>query len=131
MRVSIEPLTHLRMLVGGVSDEDRVHDLSGRQLRLNGVQEADELFVAMALHTSADDLAVQQVESGEQRCRAVALVVVGHGAGAALLHLQAGLSAILRLDLRLFVYREHDRMGWRIYIEPDHIAQLVDELRIV
>jgi len=55
-RVSVEPLTHLRMLVGGVVVEDHVHDLSNRHLRLNGVEEADELLVTMALHASADDL---------------------------------------------------------------------------
>src|SRR6185295_11105747 len=89
-RMSFEPLTHLRMLVGGVVVEDYVHDLSEWHLRLNGVEEADELLVAMALHTSADDLAFEDIESGEQRCRAVAFVIVGHRPGSALLHRQAG-----------------------------------------
>ena len=47
-RVSVEPLTHLWMLMGGV------HDCFGRYLCLNGVQEADALLVTMALHTSAN-----------------------------------------------------------------------------
>ena len=76
-------------------------------------------------------LALEYVESSEQRCCAMAFVVVGHGPGAALLHRQAGLSAIERLDLRLFVDREDDGMGGWIDIKPDHVAQLVDELRIV
>jgi hypothetical protein len=45
--------------------------------------------------------------------------------------LESGLSAIDRLDLRLFVDREDDGMGGRIDIKPDHVALLVDELRIV
>src|SRR5471032_142100 len=121
---------HLWMLVGGIVVEDHVHDLSGWHLRLNRVQEVDELLVTMALHTSADDLAFEYIESGEQRCRTVALVVVGHRAGSAFLHRQAWLGSIERLDLGLFVDREHDGMGGRIDIEPDNIAQLVDELRI-
>jgi hypothetical protein len=40
------------MLEGGVVVEDHVHDLSDRRLRLNGVSEADELLVTMALHAS-------------------------------------------------------------------------------
>ena len=44
-----------------------------------------------ALHAAAEDGAVEDVEGGEQRGRAVALVVMRHGAGAALLHRQAGL----------------------------------------
>ena len=85
--------------MGGVVVEDHVHDLSSRHLRLNGVEEADELLVTMALHASANDLAFEYVESSEQRCCAMAFVVVGHGPGAALLHRQAGLSAIERLAI--------------------------------
>src|SRR6202044_3079492 len=36
-RVSVEPLPHFRMLMGGVVVEDHVHDLSGRHMRLDGV----------------------------------------------------------------------------------------------
>ena len=130
-RVPVEPLTHFRMLVGGVVVEDHVQDFFDRHLRLNGVQEADELLMTMALHTSANDLAFEDIESSEQRRCAVALVVVGHRPGTAFLHRQAGLGAVERLDLRLFVEREDDGMGGRIDIKPDNIAQLVDELRVV
>ena len=68
----------------------------GRHLRLNGVQEADELLMTMALHTSANDLAFEDIESSEQRRCAMALVVVGHRAGSAFLHRQAGLGAVER-----------------------------------
>jgi hypothetical protein len=73
-----------------------VHDFFGRHLRLNGVQEADELLVTMALHKSANDLAFEDIESSEQRRCAMALVVVGHRAGSAFLHQQAGLGAVER-----------------------------------
>ena len=115
----------------GVIVEDHVNELSGRHLRLNGIQEADELLVPMALHTSADDLAFEHVESSEQRRCAVALVVVGHRTGATFLHRQAGLGAVEGLDLRLLIDRKHDGVGGRIDIEPDNIAQLVDKLRVV
>ena len=58
-------------------------------------------------------------------------VVVGHGAAAALLHRQAGLGAVERLDLALLVDREHDGMRRRIDVEPDDVAQLGGELRVV
>ena len=44
--------------------------------RLNGVEEADELLVPVALHIAVDDGAVEDVESREQCCRAMTLVVV-------------------------------------------------------
>src|SRR3954470_1693750 len=71
------------------------------------------------------------VEGGEQRGGAMALVVVGHGAGAALLQRQAGLGAIERLDLRLLVNRQHHGMGRRVNVEADDVAQLRHELGIV
>src|SRR6202040_1312601 len=50
----------------------------------------------------------------EQRCRAVSLVVVGHGSGATFLQRQAGLGAVKRLDLALFVERQNNGVSWRI-----------------
>ena len=52
-------------------------------------------------HVAADDGPVEDVERSEQ----------GRGAG--------------------LVERKHDGVGRRIDIEPDHVAQLVDEVRIV
>ncbi len=46
--MAVEPGAHLRVLVGGVVVEDDVDGLSGRNLRLDGVEEADELLMANA-----------------------------------------------------------------------------------
>jgi hypothetical protein len=92
-------LANLRMLVGRVVIDDCVDRLSGRHLRFDGVEEANELLVPVALHVMADDGAVENVESGKQRGGAMAFVVVGHRSGAARLHRQTGLGAIERLDL--------------------------------
>jgi len=73
--------------------------LSRWHLRLDGVEEADELLVPLALHIAADDGPIEDVEGREQCSRAMTLVVVGHRPGAALFHRQAGLSAVERLDL--------------------------------
>ena len=51
----------------------------------------------VALHVAADDGSIEHVHRGEQGCRAVALVVVGHRPGAAFLQRQAGLGAVERL----------------------------------
>jgi hypothetical protein len=87
---------HLRVLVGGVVVEDEVNDLADRHLGLDGIEEADELLMPVALHAAADHHAFQDVQRREQRGGAVALVVMGQGAGAALLHGQAGLGAVER-----------------------------------
>jgi hypothetical protein len=84
----------------------------------------------MTLHVAADDRAVEDVESGEQRRGAVPLVIVGHGSEPALLQRQTRLGAIERLNLALLVDRQHGGVGRRIDIEPDDVAQLGDEVRI-
>ena len=90
------------MLVAAVVVEDRVDQLAGRHGALDGVQEAQELLVPVALHAAADHRAFEDIERGEQGGRAIADIVVGHGAGLARLERQAGLGPIERLDL----------MGW-------------------
>src|SRR5258707_3386918 len=66
---------------------------------LDEVQKPDELLMAMALHALADDLALKDIERREQGGDAMALVIMGHGASASLLHRQAWLGAIKRLNL--------------------------------
>ena len=58
------------------------------------------------------------------------LVVMRHCRAAALLHRQAGLSAVERLDLGFFVDRQHHRVRRRIDIKTDNVAQLGDKLAI-
>ncbi len=58
---------------------------------------------SMPFHALADDLAGGNIERREQRRRAVALVVMQHSAGLALLHRQARLGAVELLDLALLV----------------------------
>src|SRR5450756_1036003 len=125
-----QPLTHLRMLVGCVVVDDSVDRLLDRDLRLDGIEEADELLVPVALHVAADDGTVEDVESSEQRGRTMAFVVMGHRSSTARQHRQTRLGAVERLDLALLIDRENDGMGWWIDIEAYNIAQLVDKLRV-
>jgi hypothetical protein len=118
-RVAIEPGAHLWVFVGGVVVEDDVHRLVRRHLGVQGIEEAYELLMPVAGHVAADDGAVEHVERGEEGGGgALALVVVGHGAEPPLLHRQAGLGAVERLDLRFLVHRQHDGVCRRVDVEP-------------
>ena len=129
-RMPRRPGAHRGVLVGGEVVEDGVHALVGRHLALNGVQEANDLRVAMALHAAPDHGSVEQVERREPGGGAVPDVIVRHRAASPRLERGLGLGAVERLDLRILVDRQHDRMGRRIEIEPDYVDQLVDEERI-
>src|SRR5580700_6302929 len=130
-RMAFEPSADVGMLMGGVIVDDGVDRLARRDLLLDDIEEANEFLMAMALHVAANHRAVEDVHRGEQRRRAVALIVVRHGSGTTLLQRQSGLGAIKRLNLALLVDRQDDGVGGRIDIEPDDVAQFVDEARIV
>ena len=130
-RVAREPSLDLGMLVHGVVVEDDVDGLAFGHVALDGVKEADEFLVTVALHVAADYRAIEDIECGEECRRAVTLVVVGHRTEPTALHRQAGLRPIQGLDLRLLVDgKDHGVLG-RIDIEPDHVLDLLGEGGIV
>ena len=68
--------------MGGIVVDDGVDDFSGRHGALDGLEEANELLgAAMPSHAASDHGSVEDIERGEQRGRAVALVVMGHRLG--------------------------------------------------
>jgi hypothetical protein len=52
--VSIEPSSHVGILVGGVVVEDHMHGVTRRHLRLDRVEEANKVLMTMALHIASD-----------------------------------------------------------------------------
>ena len=126
-RMARQPFSDLGVLVVGVVVEDRMDGLAGGDLALDSVEETDELLMPMALHVAADHGSVEPVHRRKQRRRAIALVVMGHRSRPALLHRQAGLGSVERLDLALLVDGKDNSVRRRIDIEPGHVAQLVDE----
>jgi len=99
-RMAGEPSFDFGVLMGGVVIKDGVDRFVGRHRALDGVEEADEFLMGMALHATAEDDAIERVEGGKQGGRAVALVVMRHGPALAGLERQTRLGAIERLDLR-------------------------------
>ena len=84
----------------------------------------------MARETLADDLSDLHVERGEQRQRAVPLVVMRAALRLAGSHGQERLGAVQRLDLALLVDAQHHGAIGRIEIESDDVAHLLHEQRV-
>jgi hypothetical protein len=108
-----------------------MYGFAGRDLGFDGVEETNELLMPVALNITTDDGPVEHVQRGKQRRCAVALEVMGHRSSAPFLQRQARLGAIQCLNLALSIHRQNDGVRRRIDIEANHVAQLVDELRIV
>jgi hypothetical protein len=64
------------MFVGCVVVEHCVDHLAGGDLALDGVEEADEFDVTVALHAAADHFAIEHAERGDQGGGAVPLVIM-------------------------------------------------------
>ena len=129
--VSGKPFTHFGMFMGSVVIDDGMDRLSLRHPRFDGVEEADELLMAVSFHVLPDDGAIEDIEGSKQRRGTVALVVMRHRAGAARFHRQARLGAVERLDLALFVDREDHRMSGRVDVEADNVLEFLCEFGIV
>src|SRR6202048_1918547 len=116
-----QPGGALGMLMSSVIVGDGVNDLAGRHSGLDGVEEADELLMAVTLHAAAKHRALQNIESGKQGGCAVALVIVGRGSRLAGLQWQARLGAVECLDLALLVDRQDDGVCRRAPIKGDEV----------
>ena len=116
---------NIGLRTGSLADVD---DFAGRNLSFDGIQEADELLMAMTLHIGAGHAAIEDVEGGEQRRGAMALVVVGHGPAPALLHRQSRLGPVKRLDLAFFVDGEHERVRGRRHVQSGDVSKFFNEL---
>ena len=82
--MAVEPTANRWMFVRGVIIQNNMDDLACGDLCLDGIQEADELLMPVALHVAADHRAIEDIKCGEQGGCAIALVIMRHGSGAAL-----------------------------------------------
>ena len=94
------------------------------------LQELAELDRAVAGVQRPDHLAGRDVERGVQARGAVADVVVAGPRGGAGQHREHRLGAVEGLDLGLLVHAQHQRPFGRVEVEPDDVADLVDEQRV-
>ena len=121
-RTAGKPGPHLGMLVGGIVVDDEMDVEPGRHIGFNVTQEGEELLVTMAGSALSDDRTVEHVEGGEQRGRAMTLVVVGDAFDIAEPHGKYGLGSFEGLDLALLIDAKHHGLVGRIEIKPDHVA---------
>src|ERR1700676_5378866 len=126
-----EPGLHFLGLVGLVIVADRMHVEVVGYRPVDLFQEADELLGAVTRQALAGDPARLHLEWREKSRRAIALVVVRHRLSPALLHRQARLGAIERLNLAFLVDAEHDCLVGRIEVEPDNVDYFLSEFWIV
>ena len=127
----LQPGLHLGRLVGGVVVENQMDVARFLHGPVDPAEEGQELLGAVAWHAVADDQARLDVQRGEERGGAMALVIMGHRRRPSLLEGQARLRPIERLDLGLLIDAEHNSPIRRVEVEPDDVGDLLLKHRVV
>lgn len=122
-------LDHRRFVRGVIVHDDMDIETVG-DITVDLLEEIEKLGRSMALVAFADNGAGGDIERGEQRGRPVPDIGGGTSLGHAGHHRQDGLLAVERLDLRLLIDAQDERMSWRRKIEADNIPDFIDEQRI-
>src|SRR5215207_3158289 len=85
----------------------------------------------MAAMKLTDDLASLSVQSGKQRGRAIAPVIMSAALHLSRTHGQNWLRAIQRLNLRFLVHAQNQSFIRWIQVKPHNIAHLLDKQRVL
>ena len=86
--------------------------------------------MAMTSEALAENFALQNHQSGEQRRGPRADLIMSEGAATALLKWQARLRAIQSLHLALLIPAKNQALFWRIKVKAHHVGQLLQKFDI-
>src|SRR5438445_3433162 len=101
--VPSEPALHVWMLVSCIIIRNDVDLLFFGSMSIDLTKERDPVLVGVTVSALTQHRSVQRVERRKQCRRTMTFVIVGHCLSTTLLHRQAGLRTIQRLDLALLV----------------------------
>src|SRR5450759_1383436 len=122
-----QPALNSGSFMSTVVVEDQMDIELWRHLRIDLVEELAKLKRTVSATKLTDDLASLSVQSGEQRSRTVALVIMSPAFCLSWAHGQNWLRAIQSLNLRLLVNAQDQRLIWGIHVKPNYISYFVDE----
>jgi AraC-like DNA-binding protein/CheY-like chemotaxis protein len=130
-RMASKPSAHPRRLVRPVVVENQMNVEVRRRVRVDRVQKLQELLTAMPPVQFANHPAGGHIERGEQRGRPVTHVIMRAPFRLARAQRQNRRGAVERLNLAFFIDRQEQGAIRRAEVQPDDVAHLVDEQRIL
>ena len=96
--VPLKPGLDLGMFVCGVVVDDQMNVQFRGSFPVYEVEELDPFLVAVIIHTARNHFSFEHIDSGEEGCRAVTLVIVCHGSATAFLDRQLRLCTVQGLN---------------------------------
>ena len=130
VRAARQPRLDARRFVRGIVVHHQMHLRPVRHGNVDLLEEVEEPGCPMPFVAFPDHCPRGDIERGKQRRRAVSNVCVGSAFGDTRRHRQHRLFAVQRLDLRFFIYTQHDSPVRRRHVKADDVLHLVDEQRI-
>src|SRR5579862_2953381 len=102
-RMFYQPGFHFGVFVGGVIVEDEVERFIRRGTGIQVFEESQPFLMTVARRTASQDGSVQRIEGGKQGGRAVAFIIVRHGAAPSATQRQSWLGAFQSLNLAFLI----------------------------
>ncbi len=130
-RLRCQPGFDLGVIVGRVVVGNAVDAELGGHSPFDFLQKRQIFLVPVARLAGSQHRPVEHIQCGEQRGRAVTLVVVGDALDVAQAHGQHRLGSLQGLALALLVHAEDQGVVGRAQVQADHVAQFLDEERVI
>nr|CUV26411.1 protein of unknown function [Ralstonia solanacearum]CUV36738.1 protein of unknown function [Ralstonia solanacearum]CUV41950.1 protein of unknown function [Ralstonia solanacearum]CUV62987.1 protein of unknown function [Ralstonia solanacearum] len=119
------------MLVGGIVVDDKVHIKIVGHRTVDVIQKGDEFLMPVTRLALRNHFAGGGIERCKQRCCAMANVIVRDALDVTKPHRQQRLRTLQCLALALLIDTQHKCVGRRAQVQPDDVADLLDEERVV
>lgn len=125
-----QPLADQGRFMRAIVVEDQMHVQLCGDRRLNRVEELPELSRPMPLMELPNDAAGFDFQGGEERGRAMAMVVMGPTLNLSRAHRQQGARAVQGLNLGFLIHAQDQRFVGGMQVEPHNITHLLNKQRV-
>src|SRR5207245_4196810 len=127
-RMPFQPRLNSGMLVRAVVVHHQMEADLAWKFFIQPFEKLEKFLMPMPPVALADHFALRYLQGGEERGRAVTLVIMRHGSTAALFDRQSRLRPIQSLNLALLIHAQHQGFLGRIEIEAHHVGELRQKL---
>jgi hypothetical protein len=129
--VLLKPSLHLRVFVRGIIVHDQMQLKMPGGFAIDLFEKLQPLLMPVLALDTADQTPLKIIQCGEQGDGAVTNIIVRLRADMPDPNRSTRLRAFQGLNLAFLIAAEHQRFVWRVEIQPDHIPELLFEMRII
>lgn len=129
--VPFKPSLHFRVFVGSVIIHDQMQLKMLGRFAIDLFEKLQPLLMPVLSLDAADQASLKIIQCSDQGDRAVADIVMRLRTDMSDPQRQTRLRALQGLNLAFLIAAEHQRLVWRVEIQPDNIPKLLFKMRII